>query len=146
MSALHFAKLITIRSQNASIIATIRLMRYADKIPFAFVLDYLPDDIVIKPMFGCYGIYANGRLCLFLMSRERPLIRRETKPMQKGVYIATSEEHLSELKQVFSEAEFEHLKAGKVWIFVSETLISFESIVIRACEMITAGDARIGRE
>lgn len=120
-------------------------MRYADKIPFAFVLDYLSDDIVIKPMFGCYGIYANGRLCLFLMNRERPLIRREAEPMQKGVYIATSEEHVPELKPMFPDAEFEYLKAGKIWIFVSETLPEFEANVIRACEMITAGDARMGR-
>lgn len=121
-------------------------MRYADKIPFAFVLDYLSDDIVIKPMFGCYGIYANGRLCLFLMNRERPLIRRQAEPMQNGVYIATSEKHVAELELIFTEAEFEHLKAGKVWIFVSETLSEFESNVIRACEMIVAGDARIGRD
>jgi hypothetical protein len=121
-------------------------MRHADKIPFVFVLDYLPDDIVIKPMFGCYGIYSNGRLCLFLMNRERPLIRHEAEPMQNGVYIATTEGYVAELKRIFSEAEFEHLKAGKIWIFVSETLPEFEPNVIKACEMIAAGDARIGRE
>jgi hypothetical protein len=120
-------------------------MRYADKIPYNFVLDYLPDQIEIKPMFGCYAIYTGGRLCLFLMNRERPLMRRDSEPMQKGVYIATSEDHVPELKPLFPDAEFEYLKAGKIWIFVSETLHEFESSVIRACEMISAGDARIGR-
>ncbi len=80
------------------------------------------------------------------MNRERPLIRREAEPMQKGVYIATSEEHVAELKPIFPETEFEYLKAGKIWIFMSERLPEFESNVIRACEMIAVGDARIGRE
>lgn len=121
-------------------------MRYADNIPYVFILDYLVDvDIVIKPMFGCYGIYANGKLCLFLMDREKPLIRREGEPMQKGVYVATVAEYLDELKKIFVDAEFELLKAGKVWIFVSETLGEFENYIIKACELISARDARIGR-
>lgn len=122
-------------------------MRYADKIPYVFILDYLIGiDITIKPMFGCHGIYANGKqLCLFLMNRERPLIRREGKPMQKGVYIATTDDHTGDLTPMFAKAEFEILKDKKIWIFVSETLGEFEEYVIRACEMINAGDTRIGR-
>lgn len=121
-------------------------MRYADKIPYVFILDYLTGvDITIKPMFGCHGIYANGKLCLFLMNREKPLIRREGEPMQKGVYIATTAEYTNDLKQIFPDAEFEFLKAGKVWIFVSETLSAFEQYVVRACEMISRNDHRIGR-
>jgi len=123
-----------------------RLMRYADKIPYTFILDYLTGiDIIIKPIFGCYGIYANGKLCLFLMNREKPLTRRESEPMQKGVYIATTIDHTDKLKQVFPDADFEFLKAGKVWIFVSETGAWFEQYVILACEMISSGDTQIGR-
>ena len=119
---------------------------YEDKIPFRFVLDYLTAvDIVIKPMFGCHGIYANGRLCLFLMNRERPLIRRKAEPMQKGIYIATTTDHVEQLKQTFADAEFEFLKEKKVWIFVSDESENFEPYVIRACEMISSGDPRIGR-
>lgn len=121
-------------------------MRYAGKVPYVFILDYLTGtDNVIKPMFGCHGIYANGKLCLFLMNRERPLTRREGSPMQKGVYIAATADHADSLKEIFPDAEFEYLKAGKVWIFVSETLAGFEQYVIAACEMITSGDKRIGR-
>jgi hypothetical protein len=120
--------------------------KYEDKIPFRFVLDYLTSvDFVIKPMFGCHGIYANGRLCLFLMNRERPLTRREAEPMQKGVYIATTTDHMDDLKKTFAYAEFELLTEKKVWIFVSEASRNFEQYVIRACEMISSGDARIGR-
>lgn len=121
-------------------------MRYADKIPYAFVLDYLVSvEILIKPMFGCYGVYVGGSLCLFLMRREKPLIRRENRPMQMGIYVATTTDDIAELKEIFSDAEFELLKGKKVWIFLSEESGKFEQYAIRACEMISAADKRIGR-
>jgi hypothetical protein len=121
-------------------------MKYADKIPFNFILDYLTGiDIVIKPMFGCYGIYSGGKLCLFLMDREKPLVRRETEPLQKGIYVATVTDYVDSLKNVFPAAEFEMLKEGKVWMYVPVSLAEFEEYVIRACEMISGGDARVGR-
>lgn len=119
---------------------------YEDKIPFRFILDHLLGvDIVIKPMFGCYGVYAHGKLCLFLMDRERPLMRREGQPMQKGIYVATQTEFCRSLKEHFPAAEFEQLKGDKVWIFVSTALNEFEDYVVRACEMIRTGSPQIGR-
>jgi hypothetical protein len=119
---------------------------YEDKIPFRFILDHLVGvDIVIKPMFGCFGVYAHGKLCLFLMDRERPLERREGQPMQKGIYVATRTEFCASLKEHFPAAEFEQLKGDKVWIFVSAALIEFEDYVVRACEMIRTGSPQIGR-
>jgi len=121
-------------------------MKYADKIPFNFILDYLTGmDIVIKPMFGCHGIYADEKLCLFLMNREKPLVRREKEAFQKGVYVATAAGHVDSLKTIFPAAEFEMLKKEKVWMYVPEASAEFEEYVIRACEMISAGDPRIGR-
>jgi hypothetical protein len=121
-------------------------MKYAGKIPYNFVLDYLTRiDIVIKPMFGCYGIYAGGKLCLFLMDRDKPLVRRVAEVLQKGIYVATVTDHVDLLKNVFPAAEFEMLKEGKVWMYVPEASAEFEEYVIRACELISAGDPRIGR-
>jgi hypothetical protein len=121
-------------------------MKYADKIPYNFVLDYLTGvDVVIKPMFGFYGIYTRGKLCICLIRREKPLRRREKEDLQKGVYIATTVDSVESLKTDFPSAEFEMLKEGKVWVFVSEDLSEFETYVVRACEMISAGDPRIGR-
>lgn len=120
-------------------------MKYADKIPYNFVLDYLAVDIEIKPMFGFYGLYTGGKLVLALIKREKPLRRREKEPLQKGVYIATVVEYVDLLKVEFPSAEFETLKEGKVWVFISETMPEFEEYVIRACEIINAGDKRIGR-
>ena len=46
-------------------------MRYADKIPYAFILDYLiVVDVVINPMFGCYGIYSGRKLCMSSTARR----------------------------------------------------------------------------
>jgi hypothetical protein len=121
-------------------------LKYANKVPYNFVLDYLTGvDIVIKPMFGFYGLYTGGKLVLALIKREKPLIRREKEPLQKGVYIATVVGHVESLRNEFPAADFEMLKEGKIWIFVSETLAEFEEYVVRACEMISAGDRRIGR-
>ncbi len=122
------------------------MMRYADKIPYGVIFDHLIGvDILIKPMFGCWGIYADGKLCLFVMNRDKPLIRRESEPMRKGVYVATTTEHCRRLITVFPKGEFEQLKGDKVWIFLSERITDFEEYLIRACKMIAAGDARIGR-
>ena len=121
-------------------------MRYADKIPYVFVLDYLAAaDIIIKPMFGCYSIYANSKLCLFLVNREQPLKGPDGKSMQNGVYVATTADHSDELGKIFASAEFQFLKEKKVWIFISETSVKFEEYTIKACEMIGSRDARIGR-
>lgn len=123
-----------------------RLTHYENKIPYPFVLDYLTGvELVIKPMFGCYGIYSNGKLCLFLVHREKPLVRREKEPMQKGVYVATTTAHSPHLKAEFPKAEFEQLKGEKVWVFISDTLDNFEQYVVRACELISSNDERIGR-
>ncbi len=121
-------------------------MKYADRIPYVFILDYLVDvDIVIKPMFGGYGVYSDGKLCLFLLNREKPLIGSGGATMYNGVYIAATSDNVKELKPMFDKAEFELLKDRKVWMFISETLDEFERYVIKACELINARDRRIGR-
>ena len=122
-------------------------MRYADKIPYVFILDHLPDvEPVIKPMFGCYAIYVGGKLCLFMLNREKPILPAQKNPGdQNGVYIATTAENCDSLREEFPEAAFQMLKAGKVWIFVSQKSDKFEEYSIRAAEMINAGDPRVGR-
>lgn len=121
-------------------------MRYADKIPYVFILDYLiGTNIEVKPMFGGYGIYANSKLCLFLLNRVQPLKGPDGKEMHNGVYIATTTDHSDELKTGFADAEFQFLKEKKVWIFISETSEKFEEYAIKACEIIGSRDARIGR-
>lgn len=120
--------------------------KYAGKIPYGFILEHLlRDDIVIKPMFGCYAVYAGERLCLFLVERQDPLEPRSSGPKQNGVYIATTSTHTAGLMAEIPHARPQQLKGGKVWIFASSDLPEFEEYAVRACELISLGDARIGR-
>ena len=42
-----------------------------NNIPFDFILDYLhPNDVVTKPMFGCFSLYINNKICFFLRDRD----------------------------------------------------------------------------
>lgn len=122
-------------------------MRYADKIPYVFILEYLTGvDLTIKPMFGCYAIYLHGKLCLFLVQRDKPTIPGRVRPEeQNGIYVATTTDYAEGLKQIFKAAEFQMLKDKKVWIFLNEKSERFEQHAVRACEMIKSGDIRIGR-
>lgn len=97
-------------------------------------------------MFGCYAVYVEGKMCLFLLNREKPILPAQKNPGdQNGVYIATTAQHCDSLREEFPDAAFQMLKAGKVWIFVSEKSGKFEKYSIRAAELINVGDARIGR-
>jgi hypothetical protein len=123
-----------------------RSIKNADKIPYRFILDHiLRDDVVIKPMFGCYSLYAGGKLCLFLVDRKVPVARPDGKEMENGVHIATTTEHEKSLKADFPDVQFRHLKDGKVWILIDRDHPLFEDRVVRACEMINSRDTRIGR-
>jgi hypothetical protein len=120
-------------------------MKQAEKIPYVFILDNLAGvDIIIKPMFGCYSIYAGAKLCLFLVSRDKPLIPNG-RSQQNGIYVATTTDWIDSLKIDFPGAEFDRLKDKKAWLYLSEAGTDFEKDAIKACEMISAFDARIGR-
>ncbi len=120
-------------------------MRYADKIPYVFILDYLTGvDFVIKPMFGCYGIYVGAKLCLFLVRRDKPVIPND-RTEQNGIYVATTTDHIDALKKDFPAAEFDLLKGNKVWMFFADGSPNFERYVIKACELMSVFDPRIGR-
>ena len=121
-------------------------MRYAERIPYVFVLDYLVGvDIRIKPMFGCFGIYAGPKLGLFLVKRDRPTLPGRSGDYQNGIYVATTAQYVEGLTPLFPNCEFQVLKDEKVWIYLSDVDRDFEQYAILACEMISSNDPRIGR-
>ena len=110
------------------------------KVPFSFVLDHLyPLDPLIKPMFGCYGIYIGKKMVLILRQRK-------SHPSINGVWIATKKEHHESLKKLFPSMKSIHVLGKGVtnWQVISEKVEDFESSVLLACEMIVKGDKRIG--
>ncbi len=125
-------------------LTTSNIDKYRDRLPYGFILDYLT-EAEIKPMFGCHGVYEGGKLCLFLVDRPAGVKRPDGDPMSNGIYIATTDIHAPALRSEFAGADFQQLKGGKVWIFVAADDARFEQYAIRACEMISSGDKRIGR-
>ena len=120
-------------------------MAAQDKIPYPFILEYLNGvDITVKPMFGGYAVYSDGKLQLFLLRRAgKP--NYEKGLTENGIYAAGTADHIDSLRSEFPDAEFQLLKGGKVWIFFAESSEMFEPYTAAACEMIAARDPRLGR-
>lgn len=113
------------------------------KIPFEFIMDYLnPKKIKIRPMFGCFGLYVNNKIVFFLRERKE-------KPTYNGVWVATTLENFAALSKTLPSIN-QHLKLVKdhnsthTWLFLSVQDDKFETVVIKACGLVTKGDKRIG--
>jgi len=110
--------------------------------PFAFVLDELASlEPHTRPMFGCTAVYVGERIILVL--RERP-----TGADDNGVWLATSREHHASLRgELPSLRSIGVLSAQGVtgWQCLPADGPDFEDEVLRACALVHAGDARIGK-
>lgn len=109
--------------------------------PFEFVLEALASiRYTTNPMFGCLAIYRAEKIVLIL--RDKP-----TASESNGVWLATTHEHHESLR-----AEFPSLRSiavlGKAvtgWQMLPADAPDFEESALRACELVIAGDARIGK-
>lgn len=121
-------------------------MNRTRQIPFDFILDYLHSkDVLIKPMFGCFGLYVENKICFFLRDREK------AKELN-GVWIAaaTPDDYESLAKELPSiKQKMDLVKPGKKsknrWLLLSAYDRNFESLVLRACELVVKNDRRIGK-
>jgi hypothetical protein len=111
------------------------------RVPHEFVLDAL--DVlspVTKPMFGCLAVYVKDKIVLIL--RDRPDHRADN-----GAWLATSAEHHASLRR-----EFPHMRSIQMfgttvthWQVLPADARDFEESAMHACELVIAGDPRIGR-
>lgn len=111
------------------------------KVPYDFVLRYLyPVTPKIKKMLGCYGLFVNEKLLLLLRDRGN-------QPEFNGIFVATQPEFFDALQiQIHvSNMIFNLDGVPHTWIFLSEDLADFDAKVKKTCEMIKAGDERIGK-
>jgi len=111
-------------------------------IPYNFIFDHLGSlELVIKPMFGCYLIYAGNKMILFLR-------KRENEPMYNGIYVAASENYFDSLaNDIGMNYQNDFFKNDKRrWLFIPERDERFEPSVLMACRLIIKKDKRIGRE
>ncbi len=117
------------------------LLKRRKPIPFAFVLDALQDlSPFTRPMFGCTAIYVDEKIVLIL--RDKP-----TYPEDNGVWLATTREHHAGLKHEFPSMRSIRLLGEDVssWQVLPAASDDFESAALRACELVIAGDSRIGK-
>jgi hypothetical protein len=110
-------------------------------VPHAFVLDAISTlSPYTRPMFGCLAIYVKDKIVLIL--RDKP-----TSTADNGVWLATTQEHHQSLR-----CEFPNMRSIQVlgkpvtgWQVLPVDAPDFESAAQRACELVLAGDHRIGK-
>ena len=110
-------------------------------IPHAFVLDAISTlSPYTRPMFGCLAIYVKDKIVLIL--RDKP-----TNTADNGVWLATTQEHHQSLPREFPNMRSIQVLGKQVtdWQVLPVDAPDFESAALRACELVLAGDARIGK-
>lgn len=111
------------------------------RVPHEFVLDALDMlSPITKPMFGCLAVYVKEKIVLIL--RDRPDHRADN-----GVWLATIAEHHASLQR-----EFPHMRSIQMfgttvtsWQVLPADAGDFEESAMHACELVIAGDRRLGR-
>jgi len=110
-------------------------------IPHSFVLDAISTlSPYTRPMFGCLAIYVKDKIVFIL--RDKP-----THAADNGVWLATTEEHYQSLRREFPNMRSIQLlgKPIRGWQVLPGDAPDFESAALRACELVLAGDPRIGK-
>src|SRR6185503_20979485 len=115
--------------------------RSRSTVPHEFVLDALASvSPWTRPMFGCTAIYVGEKIVLIL--RQKPSYERDN-----GVWLATAHGHHESLREDFPNMRSIELLGEPVsnWQVLPIDAPDFEESAMRACELVIAGDPRIGR-
>lgn len=110
-------------------------------IPYEFVLDSLSAlQPVTRPMFGCLAIYAGNKIVLILRDKGG-------QDRDNGVWLATTAEHHESLRREFPNMRSIEMfgKAVTGWQVLPADAPDFEETALRACDLVIAGDSRIGK-
>jgi hypothetical protein len=111
-------------------------------IPHAFVLEAIaPLSPFTRPMFGCIAVYVGEKIVVIL--REKP----GNADTDNGVWLATTQEHHESLRREFPNMRSIRVLGKEVtgWQVLPTDAPDFEEAALRACELILAGDPRIGK-
>jgi len=113
----------------------------AKTVPYNFVLDYLPDSVVLKYMFGWYYIYWGKKLMIVLSKVAK-------RAEWDGIWIATEIEHHESLFKELPELQpffMDGVERQSNWLLLPADAEDFETSAIKICELISHGDIRTGR-
>ena len=110
-------------------------------IPHEFVLEAIAERSPrTRSMFGCLAVYVGEKIVFLLRDK------RDETP-DDGVWLATTQEHHESLRR-----EFPNMRSIRVfgkpvtnWQVLPSDAKDFEEAALRACELIVAGDPRIGK-
>lgn len=109
--------------------------------PFEFVLDALGSlSPQTRPLFGCTAVYIGEKIVLVLRDKNQAVD-------DNGVWIATTEEHHASLQREFPSMRSIGVLGKEVtgWQVLPANASDFEQSALRACDLIVAGDPRIGK-
>jgi hypothetical protein len=118
-------------------------------VPHEFVLDAIASlSPTTRSMFGCLAIYVQHKVHdqvqnkIVLILRDKP-----DKTADNGVWLATTEEHHDSLRREFPNMRSIKVLGKKVtgWQVLPADAQDFEEAALRACELVLAGDPRIGK-
>jgi hypothetical protein len=117
------------------------LPRQPKPVPHEFVLEALGSvSFYTRPMFGCLAIYVAEKIVLIL--RDKP-----NHVSDNGVWLATTQEHHASLRKDFPNLRSIAVLGKGVtgWQILPSDAPDFEQAAMRACELVVAGDPRIGK-
>jgi hypothetical protein len=110
-------------------------------VPHEFVLDAIaPLSPRTRSMFGCLAIYVQDKIVFILRDKR-------DQTADNGVWLATTEEHHQSLRREFPNMRSIQVLGKKVtgWQVLPADAQDFEEAALRACELVLAGDPRIGK-
>jgi hypothetical protein len=110
-------------------------------VPHEFVLEAISSlSPWTRPMFGCLAVYVKEKIVLILRDKEG------IHP-DNGVWLATTHEHHESLRREFPNMRSIQVLGKRVtgWQVLPSDAADFEEAALRACELIVAGDPRIGK-
>lgn len=109
--------------------------------PHEFVLDALtPLSPRTRPLFGCLAVYVADKIVLVLRDKR-------DQAADNGVWLATTAQHHESLRREFPSMRSIRAFGQEVtgWQVLPADAADFEEAALRACELIVAGDPRIGK-
>jgi len=116
-------------------------VRRRKAVPHEFVLDALAAlSPWTRPMFGCLAVYVQDKIVLIL--RDKP-----QHAADNGVWLATTEQYHESLRHEFPNMRSVQIFGKPVtdWQVLPAEAADFEAAALRACDLLLAGDPRIGK-
>lgn len=112
------------------------------RVPHEFVLDAVASlSPHTRPMFGCLAVYVGEKIVFALRDK------RDKTTDDDGVWLATTKEHHASLRREFPNMRSIQVLGKEVtgWQVLPASAPDFEQAALRACDLVLAKDARIGK-